>query len=483
MESFIKRNYDWICLSAAIIFVAIFCFASLTVKPRLWFDEGLNIEAARNLLLFQKINIQLAPGVFADTPVTLVTTGFPLLAPLAAFFYFFGFGIFQARLLMLILLILALIIIFLLAKSFFGKTTAIFTGLFAASFAPFYANGLTVMGEIPGFIFLLAGLYFLIKDRGPDEKANKYNYILTGLFWGLAAATKPSIYLLLLPAFFIYLLFERQKFFPKLIKFTVGALPPLILQAAIIVPRAFSSLSSWQAAIKIYQNPYVGAPSLSQNIFNNLKSIFSQTTLIYFGILIIFIIFAFTRRSSSGIWRRVFLFYCIYGSLILIYFLRSPGWLRYLLPLELLTFIFIFPAINIFLSEFDKFKHLAVKFSIAICAVLISIQLFNLFFKSDIFSSASSNQTIEFLNQKPLKTADFINIPQVAAFYNPAFKYQMISDIKQFGKNPLSFSRGNMLEYIIFKAGDPSITSSQNILDRNYNLAKEFGSYQIYQLK
>ncbi len=195
MIEFLKKNYPIIILAAVFAFVIIFCLTNLTTKPKLWIDEGLNIEVSRNFLLFGKLNVLTAPGIFVEQPYAVSASGYALTVPLAVFFNFFGFGLFQARFFMMLWLLIAVAAIYLVARSFFGSLTAIFAASLIATFDPFYSNGLTVMGEIPWFVFLLCGLFFLAK---------KENYLLTGLFFGLAAATKPSIYLLLLPAFFVH---------------------------------------------------------------------------------------------------------------------------------------------------------------------------------------------------------------------------------------------------------------------------------------
>lgn len=473
MKIFFKKYYHWFIFTAVMIFVSVFCLQTLTTKPHLWFDEGLNIEAAHNFLLFQKLNIQIAPEIFSDAPFTLVTSGYPLTLSLAAFFNFFGFGFWQARLLMLGFLLLAIAIFFLLTKKFFGRNEAIITMLLVAGFAPFYANGLTAMGDIPGMVFLLVGLYFLIK---------KENFILTGLFFGLAIACKASLFLPLLPAIFIYLLIKRQNFFLRILKFVIGILPPFLLHAMFVVPQAFTSTAGWLAAIKCYQNPFVGNYSLIGNIINNLKNSFLEPTVLYFAILIFFIIWAFLKNKNvAEDQKNLFIFFCFYGFLVFAYFLRSPGWLRYLLPLQLLSFIFILPAFQLLAKKINRWPRLVGPAIVSAGLLLVIFQGTNLLFGSSLPSSNNSQEIISFLKTLPKENIAFINLPQVAAFIDPEVKFQVIQDIKQFGENPLAQPDSQLMKFLVFKGEESLANEKRDILESKYKIIKQVGSYKVFE--
>ena len=251
----IVQNWQRSLLVAILFFVVIFSFSNLTTRPKVWFDEGLNVEIAHNFILFRKLDILTAPDAFSGAPYIVGTNGYPLTIPLGVVFYIFGFGLTQTRIFMLVWIIVALLSIYFVVRRFFGIKNALATTAFVATFAPFYGNGLTALGEVPGFVFLIWGLFFLFE---PEQK----NYWLTGLFFGLSSVVKPSLYLLLFPSFLIYLfLEERKEFFKKLFKFGVGAIPPMFLWFILAFPEPFF-LKTWQGALWFYRYPFGGEFSI-----------------------------------------------------------------------------------------------------------------------------------------------------------------------------------------------------------------------------
>lgn len=472
---YIRKNYAWICLALAAVFLVCFSVSELTSRPRTWIDEGLNIEAASNLLQFGKVNIQLSPGIFSETPVTLVTSGYPILVPVAAVFYFFGLGLFQARLFMVLILVAVLTAVFLFTRKLFGDKEATCAVLLTASFAPFYANGITVTGDLPGFLFLIIGLYFLVIRR---------SYALVGVFFGLAAVSKPSLYLLLLPATYIFFIITRSNFLSRSTQFTVGLFLPMVIHVLLIIPDALSSTAGWLTALKIYQNPYIGAPSLLQNVFENIKSIPSQPTLAYFLLLAAGIGAAvFVTRRSSEEQRPVVIFYLVYSSLVVLYFLRSPGWFRYLLPAQLLTFIFIYYGVRVLVHKIREGMSIPLLGHSMICVLLVFFQVYVLFFRSHIFPSTKPLEVISFFKTHPAQSTGLINVSEVAAFIDPSVRYQLIDDIRQFGVNPFTLPQDKLLHYVLITDESSYLIQNAEILETHYQLIQQIGKYQIYELK
>ncbi len=243
------KNRNFLFLSAILIFVVIFSFSHLTTRPSLWFDEGLNIEIAHNFLLYNKLDISTAPGIFSGAPYIVGTNGYPLTIPLAGIFSVFGFGLEQTRIYMLFWLLVVLLSLYYVVKSIFGANSALATVAFIATFAPFYGNGLTATGEIPGLFFFIWGLFFLIKPE-------RSNYLLTGLLFALAAVAKPSVYLSVFPVFLIFLLLgEKKDFFKKIFRFILGAFSPILLWIILAFPNPLS-LNTWKSAILFYTYPF-----------------------------------------------------------------------------------------------------------------------------------------------------------------------------------------------------------------------------------
>src|SRR4051812_9004454 len=97
---------------ASITVVTIFLIAvHFTDTPKVWVDEGVFTETAKNLAWHGILGLQTEPGHFFPMS-TLLTTGYPVIFPVAASFRVFGTGIFQARLPMIINMFLLIIFLY-----------------------------------------------------------------------------------------------------------------------------------------------------------------------------------------------------------------------------------------------------------------------------------------------------------------------------------------------------------------------------------
>ena len=438
--SFATNKY----VHAGIIFfiVLLFSFYSprgdFTTTPKFWRDEAIPFELARTYYELGKMDVVVSPGQVDGRPYLTHATGYQLLIPMAGVFSVFGVGVVQARIFMIFWIIAAVVALFFVLKSFFGLEGASWGAILIASFAPFYANGRTFTGEIPGFLFLILALYYLVRRK---------NYVAAGIFLGLAAVTKPSVYLLLIPATFFYMLLaDRENLFVKALKIILGASPFFIFWVYIIVPNPFS-ISDWASMIDLYRHPF-DAPSILAHFGDGLRYIITHSTIIYFTLITIVTYTAFRRGGYSVDGRKLFLFTIVYGVFSFIYFLRSPGWFRYLLVFQLLILGLLFPAIDYFGKRF-KFSPI-----VAVLALVV-LQSVNYLFFSDIQSGAKSIETARFINNKLLAgndaTVGFIYMPTVAALIEPSRKFQIgtIGGKEVYGTHPLSLPPEKLPTYII----------------------------------
>jgi 4-amino-4-deoxy-L-arabinose transferase-like glycosyltransferase len=481
--NFLKTRH-FIFLTAILIFVAAFSFSHLTTRPSLWYDEGLNIEIAHNFLLYGKLDVSTAPGVFSGAPYIVGTNGYPLTMPLAGVFSVFGFGLKQTRIYTLFWLLVVLLSVYYIMKSIFGADKALITVAFIATFTSFYGNGLTATGEIPGFFFLIWGLFFLIKPERP-------NYLLTGLLFTLAAAAKPSIYLLLFPAFLIFMLLEeRKKIFRKIFKFILGTILPVLLWIILAFPNPLSP-NTWKNVILFYRYPFGQEFSISAHILKNIGLIFTHLTLMYFLLLAFIIIFWFFANGRANIIKRKFcIFFFIYAVFAFLYFLKSPGWLRYIFAFELLAFIFAPSALETVTKEIfkgEKFQNLAFKFALTIFLIA---QLGYLFFFWTALYSPYPEITTSFINENLAKNDTYkvgiLNSPAIASLINPLKKFQIIKvgESPVFGENPLSFPEKSLPRFIVTFAGDNAfIKGYENVLENNYFLLRKIECFSVYELK
>ncbi len=459
-----KYSRPILCL--IIGFALFISLRTLTSQPRYFYDEAVVLETAHNLGTNGKLDILVNPNTFSGYAHLFNSTGYTVSLPLAIIFKLGGVSLAHGRLLMVAWLIIAILSLFYISKVFWGTEAGIMTVALLASFAPFYGNGMQVMGEVPGFVFLLWGLYQLF---------HKKNYKLAGLLMSLAAITKPSMYGLLLPAFLIYIIFlEKDKFF-KLKDFIIACIGPIVLFFLFIMPNILSS-KNWLEIIKLYRNPY-DSPSLINNVISNIQTYWHHSTILYIGLLlamIIYFIFKNYKKIEPNI-KNLYSFSFIYIGLLILYFLRSPGWFRYLFPVELLAFMFIYSAISL------KSKKLATY----VVSFLVIINLGQLgFYRGDIKDDSAQDTAkyITDLNQ----SVGIINTPEVSSLVPSEKRYQVIKyfGVPELGLNPILFKGDQRTQLIVFKSADnPLVVPYQNILNSNYQSLNQIGSYRIYELK
>jgi len=480
MINFFRKYFFELMLVLIILGVLIFSFSTLTTKPRLWTDEGLSIELARDFLLYGKLDVVSSPGVFSDVPFLLQSTGYPMTIMLAVFFKIFGFGLVQARLFALALMIILLILVYWFTKKQFGKTNALLAVFLIATFAPFYGNGRCITGEILGFIFLLFGLnYFLDRRR----------LWLGGLFLGLAVMTKPSVYLLIIPAVLIVLLIEKRQFFFQAFKLLTGMLPAAFLWIIICLPSFFDT-KSWLSIINFYRNPFYPLSTVD-NFFANLKFIPQSTTLIYFFILGGLVLWAFFCRQKTEEKDKRFLhFVIIYSALAFMYFLKSPGWLRYLIAVQFLIFILLPEAIKR-LTDLGIFSRLhffdSKKIFYIVIFCLIILQAVQLLFWADLFYSTASIDAINFLNQQGSdKTVGLVNSLEISGLILSEKKYQLIDTLlglPVIGQDFLAFELSRLPELVVSGPDEVTLNRHQDIIVEFYKLIFDNGRYYVYARK
>ena len=468
---YIRANLHNILVFCIISIVVIVSVQRLTTWPRIFYDEGITIEIARNFQLFGVLDIATAPGEFTDVPYITGSNGFPVTLPLALFFKLFGFGLTQARIYSLIWLIIFLSAVYLFAKKLWGRTNALSALLLIVAFAPVYDSGRRILGEMPGFIFLLAGLLFLLIKHKP---------LIAGIFFGLATVSKPSIYLLIAPAFIISAIFINNDLRKKIIPILIGMSPSLILWVFFAFPNPLS-IETWSQILIFYQNPAASA-SLFGNFTHNISLFLYHTTLIYFSLISIFIAYI-TVKLRRPFRADLFLSFLVpYGILLLLYFLKSPGWLKYLLPLQLFILMALPEYIQSALAKFNKKRYYH-----TIVTVLVLLQGVQLLFFSNITNPTSEPENIvKFLLGNP-GTVGIINSPHIASFI-PAerkFHYLTQNDLVIVGNNPLDLPTAELPKFLVIPSGFDDSRPFSEKQKKNleyYNLIKS-GKWKVFELK
>ncbi len=422
----------------------------ITATPKFWRDEAITFEVARSLAEAGVADVFVAPNMPNGLPYLTHATGFAVTYPLALLFKIFGVSVFLARVYMIAWLFVAVTAVYFFLKKIFHENTAFVGTVFVATFSSLYANGRTLTGEIPGFVFLLIGLYLLYGRK---------KLFFAGVLMALAATTKPSIYLLIFPAVFVELLIRsRREMFKKLITFGLGALPVFFLWIYIILPKPLR-IESWRGMIDLYRSPFHDPSVISQG-----ASLFLHPTIIYFALITLIIIFA-SRRGLLSAGEGVVRFSPLYGVAAFIYFLRSPGWLRFLVAYEILALMLVAAAI---IGMTAKNRWALTVFVLAI----VLVQGFVYFFRSHIPSGTASLEIGQFLNKELLTNNDFtigfLYLPTIAPLVPSGRRYQVgeIGGSLEYGKNPLGLPSEKLPTFVV--SYNNEYGKYKNILEEYY---------------
>ncbi len=471
---FLKKNFAKVFVFFGIIFVLVYSFSTLTTKPRIWTDEAVSIEIARNFQVDGVLDVKVAPGEFSGFSERIQSTGYPVTIPLAWFFSLFGYGIIQARIYMIIWLLLTAIFSFWLAKRWFGKAKGLAVFFLLISFASFYASGRTVVGEVPGFLFMLFGLYFLFERR---------RYFWSGLFLGFAVVSKLSVFGLLIPVLVVTYLFERRKFFRTFVPLSIGMLPAGVAWIFLNLGNPLAK-SVWTTLFSFYANPY--SSSIYSNIAHNFLAIPYSTTIIYFGVL--FTVIAVARFIKGNEMRTLYNFVIIYGIFAFVYYLRSPGWLRYILIAELLILFLLPDAISLILSKLsEKYQTIFFQKNLALIVaivILVIIQTFQMFYKSEIFTGDGALQASASVNKNfSGRSVGVLNAIEVAVLLDSPERFLAMDmvGVPQIGKNPLFYIPPP--EVIVSYPKQRFLVEGAKIIEENYGFYDNVGGYNVYERK
>lgn len=453
--------------------MVIWSSGTLLTKPKLWIDEAMTINTARSFMTHGVLSPETAPNTFFQFPHLVQSTGYPLTLTLAGFFKVFGYGFYQARILMLLWIVAALSLVFFLAKKLFSREQACWSLLLISSFASFYANGRTAVGEIPGFAFLLAGFYFMLVRR---------RYFWAGIFWGLSVVTKPSVFGLVIPAIFLTFLLERSGFFRKIVPLALGMMPAAVVWILLLVPRPFNG-ETWLSIAHFYKNPY--SSSIAGNVIRNLSGVFHSTTLIYFGLFFLLVLGARLLLKETRL-SSLYTFTLVYSLLAFVYYLRSPGWLRYILIAELLI-LFILPPVIGALTAYakERLKKVSMNantFANFILGFLVIVQIAQMFTIAKIFAGDNALRTAVYLEKNfPDSAIGLLNAPELAILLNPSrvFLAVYLTGLPIIGENPLLLSKPPAV--IVSPTGNPFAAEGRKILYERYGSSSVAGGYGIYK--
>ena len=428
-----------------VLAVCIALFAAtyhLAESPAIWYDEGFFEQLAINVSHGGAQVMELSPGHYLSS--WSISAGYPLIYPMAVSFATLGVSVFSARIVPATYLVLFVLASYFFVRRQYGELPAGVVALLMATFPLLYGNGKSVLGEVPALFWFMLGLialYALEKSSYKDVRAS----LFAGLFLGLSFAAKFT-FMLIVPAVVVVLLLRfrtlRRELTPKafwagVVGFTLPVLLWLYLQ--------FAPGDSLQTTLAFFVNPYgYGEQALGAGIVTNLLRFFKEATPAYFLFLFAPWLVALCLRRKTLPLSELFAF--IFSILVILAYLRTPGWYRYFFPAMMLAFVF-FPMASIYvrdriLTYIPKLNPLRSVLFMGL-AVLVLLQGYQLAHSSYVASYYKSTRTHDltayFGALSPTTTVFLYNVPEIAIFLPSTTYYQFVMphDDQPFGKEAL----------------------------------------------
>jgi len=478
-----ERSFATLFLVALVLY-GFFIFVNLGTKPYLWLDEGFKMQLGRNVAEYGTVGMQFVPG-HADVSLHNVSTGWPVPVVLGGFFKILGAHFLVGRIVASLYLLGFVVLCFLLARRWWGGEAALLASLLLMSFAPLFDNGARVLAEVPAFFWLASGLYTweIFKDKWRTQA------YLSGLFIGIAVATKPPFIAILLAPLLLthlWLLVKKRLQWVRFLWFWIPACTVIIPSLYFALKPLFGTLP-WYLSVhsENYYNIYNTA-CLSCTILQNIQRWITDTTLIHFGVFALCASVAahllFLHRRSS--WQLATL--VLFVFLTLIYFLQSPLTYRYLFPAQLVVLFVFVPSMLFILQHTSLYKY-ARTLTNSVTLILVLAQIIHLFFFSAVYARTdmldfekythehfAENVSIGVINSAlaPVVLPNK-NLTQFFGFYD----YGILEGI-----NPL-LDKNNLPEYLVY-SNDATLTKEfSDTIETQYSTEKIFGETILARIK
>ena len=440
---------DVVLLGTALLMLTVFSVwhptGDIISYPSYWVDEAVSVEKAQSFLTYGVLDVPVAPGVVSGKPYATAAAGPLLTLPLAGFFFLFGVGVMQVRLYMLVWLFLLTGVSYFFVRKIGGRRAAFFSVLLLATFSPLYANGKTATGDVPGFVALLLALYYLYVRKW---------YLLSGVLLGIATTTKPSLYLLLFVLSVAEILLSESQSRLRHVCAIAGGWIAVCMPWLVSLPARPLTRETWKEVYLFFTNPFpADAVRAVDVLFAGDASVLTHTTVLYYvAFAVVTLLAVWYTRREDGVYTRLLRFAVLYALAAGMLYVRSPGWLRYLLAGQLLLFLMFPVACDVLFRQRSWRYNLPSQALSLFLGMLIVGQILHFFFFS--WRTASWGVTEKAASLIVLagadKTVGVIDDPSVASLLPAKQVYQVmrISGNTVLGISPLAYAPEKLPDYV-----------------------------------
>lgn len=461
-------------LSCIAVFFATY---HLTESPPVWYDDGMFTQAAINLASSGQEGLRVAPNI-VEPSSKLITVGYPLIYPLAGWLTVFGVSVLSARSLMVLFILGFLLASYFFVKRLFNKELALGVLALLITLPTLYGNGKSVLGEVPGLMYLVLFLLSFHIAKTSVARRNLW-FAIAGLFAGLCVVTKPT-FLVLIPAIIVgvYIAWHRVAMNGKeiLIAVATGTMP--ILLWLFLQFQAGDSLAS---ILSYYINPYQ-LTNLFGVILENIRRLFVGIGPLYLLVIIGIWISAFwirLRKREKISAEEIIAF--VFSLLIIAAYTRTAGWYRYLFEAQAVSLLFFPNALLVVASTVSRFIS-PKRVVVGLIATLTIFGAYQVMFSSFVAESYNQNKTafLESYFASASSTASLFvyNVPEVPIFIRGNNYYQYFEPAGWYiGREQLPvITEGKVDEIIV---GTETYASMDKTIFRAYQVIQTTHDYTI----
>ncbi len=327
-----------------------FALRELGTFPAAWADDSLFMLVAKSVAQGRGYALPILGYDWAHP--TILAVGPTLIYPVALAIKLFGFSVAAARIPMTLFLLGTTVVTYLYVVRTFNRTAARWTAALFISFSAFINTGKPVLGEIPGFFFLMLGL--LLMQRGSMSLRSA---VMTGIAFGLAVMTKLPFGLILpaLAVAWIVAAFRRNRDEKRfLLVATVSTAGVALIGSywmGILEPGFLDEIR-----IFLFERKSVVPADRFVPIIARPQELLRMPYAHYALTVILALVGWWSVRSKVRGSLSVILFFV--ATLFTLYCLNGPGWYRALLPGTLLLLPFVPAGARALLGRYGSFALL-----------------------------------------------------------------------------------------------------------------------------
>ena len=327
-----RRLFDWLPEIALTIAALFFTYRELGTFPGAWLDEGLFIMTAKNLAAGKGYGIPLLNEVWYYP--YFLAVGPTVILPVAAAIKLFGLSIAAARIPMTLYILGTCIGMYAFTWKIADRTAARWSTALLVTLSAFINTGKPVLGEVPGFFFIMLGLLAMVWIEKPIHRG-----IASGVFFGLAIVSKLTFGIMLPSlAFVMFAAMIGRRW-----KTTLSVGISGCVAAVLYIPwRIIESLHTPAGSLSEELGKFVfggGDTPLLYVLRENREILTRLPSLAFAFIFVVAVTGVWSPRCTVS--RSVKLLVCTTAGLFTLYFLNSYGWYRHLLPAHLILLPFV----------------------------------------------------------------------------------------------------------------------------------------------